>query len=319
MTAVIQQAVECVLSLFLIGLVGYVLARRNWFSPETRAMLPRLVTIVSLPPYLFVNVVRTFSRDELIHLVYGTVVPAISIVLTFALSLTLARLMKVRHGRKYLFSVGFATSNTIFIGLPVNVTLFGEAALPYVLLYFFANTTFFWTIGNYCLSLDGDRGAPERIFSLATAKRVFSPPLLGFFLGLALVLTETPAPRFVLDAAGYVGSLTTPLAIIFIGITLAGVSLKTLKPDRDVVVLLLGRFVISPLVVIILTRFIELPPLMAKVFIIQSTLPVISSAVLLSAYHRSDAQYASVIVSLSTLLSLLTIPIYMVLISVILF
>ncbi|MDR1043570.1 MAG: AEC family transporter [Candidatus Adiutrix sp.] len=319
MTAVIQQAVECVLSLFLIGLVGYVLAKRGWFSPETKAMLPRLVTIVSLPPYLFVNVIRTFSRDELIHLIYGTVVPAISIGLTFGLALTLAKLMKVRPGRKYLFSVSFATSNTIFIGLPVNVTLFGEAALPYVLLYFFANTTFFWTIGNYCLSLDGGRRAPERIFSLATAKRVFSPPLMGFFLGLALILSQTRVPGFIMDAAGYVGSLTTPLAIIFIGITLAGVSLKTLKPDRDVAVLLLGRFVISPLVIIGLIRLIEIPPLMAKVFIIQSSLPVISSAVLLSAYHRSDAHYASAVVSLSTLMSLLTIPLYMVLISAILF
>jgi predicted permease len=62
-------------------------------------------------------------------------------------------------------------------------------------------------------------------------------------------------------------------------------------------------------------RFFSLPPLMAKVFIIQSSLPVVSSAALLAGYHRSDVGYASVAVSLSTLLSLVTIPLYMVVIT----
>lgn len=309
-----QQAVECVLSLFLIGLVGYVLDKRGWFSPETKAFLPRLVTRITLPATLFVNIVNTFSHDQFLELIYGTAVPLVSIFLTFGLAVLLGRLLRVRPGRKWLFSVGFCTSNTIFIGLPVNVALFGQEALPYVLLYFFANTTFFWTVGNYCLSLDGDRG-PEKIWSLATLRRLFSPPLLGFLLGVAVVMTEAPVPGFIFRAAAYVGELTMPLAIIFTGITLAGVNLRALRPDRDVGGILAGRFVISPLVIIALVSLVDLPPLMAKVFIIQSSLPVIASAVLLAGYYRSDTQYASVVVSLSTVLLMVTIPLYMVIIS----
>jgi len=314
MVAVIQQAVECVLSLFLIGLVGYVLDKKGWFCPETKAMLPRLVTLVTLPLYLFGNILGTFSHDELLQLVYGVIVPAASILLTFGLALLTARLIRVRRGRWGLFCTSFATSNTIFIGLPVNVALFGEGALPYVLLYFFANTTFFWTAGNYCLSLDGPR-TPEKVWSRATLKRVLSPPLIGFMLGVLAVLLEVRPPGFIMSAAGYLGGMTTPLAIIFIGLTLASVPLKALRPDRDVVMLLIGRFVVSPLTIIGLMQFFSLPPLMAKVFIIQSSLPVVSSAALLAGYHRSDVGYASVVVSLSTLLSLVTIPLYMVVIT----
>ena len=317
MSAVIQQAVECVFSLFLIGLVGFVLAKRGWFSPETKALLPRLVTIITLPPYLFANILTTFNHDQLMSLVYGTIIPMVSVVLVFLISLVLARLLRLPKGRWGIFCAGLATSNTIFIGLPVNVALFGPDALPYVLLYFFANTTFFWTVGNYCLSLDGDGGrAPERILSLATAKRVFSPPLLGFLVGVVVVMLEFQPPKFFMDAAHYIGGLTTPLAIIFIGITLASVSFKELKPDRDVLALLIGRVTISPLVIYGLIRLFPLPPLMAKVFIIQASLPIISSAVLLAGYYRTDVRYASVVVSLSTLLMLVTVPVYMVLLSV---
>ena len=53
------------------------------------------------------------------------------------------------------FASMFTLSNTIFIGLPVNFVLFGEGSLPYVLLNYIANTSFFWTIGAYSIARDG--------------------------------------------------------------------------------------------------------------------------------------------------------------------
>lgn len=314
MIEVLQKSADAVLSLFLMGLVGYILTRRNWFGPESKTMIPRLVTIIALPPYLFANMLNTFNRDELSSLIYGSLVPAISILVIFLVALAAVRLLKVPQGRKGLFIVGCTSSNTMFIGLPVNITLFGPEALQYVLLYFISNTVFFWTVGNYCMSLDGQRD-PEPLFSLSTLKRVFSPPLMGFGLGLLLVIIELRPPVFIMNAATYIGSLTTPLATIFIGVTLASVSLKSLHIDRDVLFVLFGRFILSPLMIITLISFVELPPLMAKVFIIQSSLPIVSSAVLLASYHKSDTAFASVTVSLTTLMAMGTIPLFMVIIS----
>ncbi len=316
MLAVMRQSVECVLSLFLIGLVGYVLDKKGWFGEETKTMLPRLLTLITLPPYMLHNVVETFSRDDLIHLIYGSAVPAVSIGVTALIGHLMSKFMKKPRGRAGIFRIGIFTSNTIYIGLPVNIALFGEAAIPYVFLYYFANTTFFWTLGNYLLSLDSDRMRPERVCSLTTLKRIFSPPFLGFLLGLGLVMLNLRPPDFLMDAAGYVGGLSAPLAIFFIGIIMAGVKLRQLQLDRDVLMLLFGRFIVSPATIILLTRFIELPPLMTKVFIIQSSLPVVTAAVMLSSYYHSDREYASVVVSLSTLLSMLTIPLLMALMTV---
>ncbi|MDR0339428.1 MAG: AEC family transporter, partial [Desulfovibrio sp.] len=108
---VVWHAVQSVLTLWVIGGTGYLLARAGWFSPDVKVLLPKLATLVALPPYMLYNITSSFTRDELLHLVYGTVVPVISILLCFGLSLALGKLIKVRPKRRGLFYTGFTASN----------------------------------------------------------------------------------------------------------------------------------------------------------------------------------------------------------------
>ncbi|MDR2338880.1 MAG: AEC family transporter [Deltaproteobacteria bacterium] len=312
MGKVLLQTTEGVLSLYIVGLLGFILARTKFIGPESRMLFPKLVTVVTLPPFLFVSVLRSFDRNELIQLIHGTLVPICSIMMVFGLALLYVRVFHVRRERRGLVSVASATSNTIFIGLPVNIALFGEQAVPYVLLYFFANTTFFWTLGNYSLSLDGVR-TPEKFSGIVAAKAILSPPFLGFALGIVMILLGRMPWKPIMDSCALVGSLTTPLALLFIGTTLATCSIGSLKPDRDLVFVMLARFVLSPLVVFLLAKtIIPVPPLMLKVFIVQSSLPAAANIALMSAYHGSDSTFGGLVVSISTLLSLVTIPMLMI-------
>ena len=75
----------------------------------------------------------------------------------------------------------FFNSNTIFVGLPINQALFGDASIPYVLIYYMCNTTFFWTLGTYLIQRDGEG---EAEFDLKTSlKKIFSPPSNGLYAG----------------------------------------------------------------------------------------------------------------------------------------
>ena len=310
MLSVILHGLECVLALYIIVLVGFILDRRGWCAPETKVFLPRLVTLVALPPYLFVSVLATFNREEFTRLIPGVLAPLISILLNFALGLILVRMLKVDRSRRGLVTAGFASSNTIFMGLPINVALFGEAALPYVLLYFFANSSFFWTLGQYALSRDGEK---ERYGWSSGIRQAFSPPLLGFGLAIAVLLLGLRPPKIILDSAALLGSLTAPLALLFIGLSLG--SLPKLKPDRDLALVLMGRFVFSPLTIVVLALFFELTPLMFKVFLVQASLPPPTSLALLAGYYRSDPAFGSRTVFYGTILSVVTIPLLMALIS----
>lgn len=242
---VFLHALQGILSLQIIVSIAYVLARKGWFSPETQILLPRLVTTVALPSYLFYTITHSFGRDDLVHLIYGSIFPLFSILLTFAVALLVAKITRVERRHFGLFCASFTTSNTVFIGLPVNLALFGDAAAPYVLLYFFANTTFFWSIGICLYKMD----------------------------------------------------------------------LRHLHLSRDLVLALLGKLVICPLILAGMLHFVELPELMEKVFIIQAGLPCMMQISILGAVYKTDAPFGALLVSLSTVLSVITIPVAMTLLS----
>ena len=308
------HAVSGVLTLILMGLIGCVLAKVGWINADNKALLPKLVNYVSLPLFFIYNITHTFSHDQLIHLITGSVIPFISIAACFIISIAAAHLL-AKKGHRGSFESSFMTSNTIFVGLPVTMALFGEEAVPYTLLYLFANTTFFWTLGNACIQSDSRSFCFKRMLNLATLKRIFSPPMLGFLASVIILLLDIPLPKFFLDTAQYVGALTTPLALIFIGVTLYSMGLKKLRFDRELVGICIGRFIIAPLSIWLIGSFFTMPELMYKVFIIMASLPAMVQTVVLSSLYGTDVEFATLIISATTLLSIFTIPIYMVLLS----
>lgn len=312
--AVVWHSLESVLTLFIISFVGYMLARARWFSPETIILLPRLVIVVALPAYMLYNITHFMSREELGRLAYGTLIPFISILVCFGGGMLMARLLKIERKRHGIFCAGVAFSNTIFIGLPVNLALFGETAVPYVLLYYFANTTLFWTLGNYFMARDG-KGSQIRLISRKTLQQVISPPMLGLIAGVLMLKSGLALPGFIAAAAHSLGGITTPLALMILGITMQSVSAKQLRLDLEQAGILFGRLVLSPLTVVLLSLLFPMPGLMFKVFIIQASLPCATSLAMLATFYRSDPEFSAVAVSLTTLISILSIPLFMVLVA----
>ncbi|MDE7370909.1 MAG: AEC family transporter [Desulfovibrio sp.] len=319
---VLLQAFGGVLSLLLVVGVGYVLAGRGWFPPAVRGLLPRLVTNVALPPFLMCTILRSFGREDLWHMLQGTLLPLLAMVLMYALAYVVGRAAGVERRHFGLFCACVSNPNTIFIGIPVNMALFGEEAVPYVLLYYFASTSFFWTVGNYAISRDerapgaaAPQPAGEGHPGGRRRKALVSAPVFGFLAGVSLALLHVELPGFLLEAARLVGSLTTPLALIYIGVTLHEMDLRHLRVTRDMALALTGRMAVSPLLVWALLPLFGLPPLMGKVFVMQASLPVLMQVAILSGYYNTDPEFGSLMVSLSTLACAVTIPVYMLLLS----
>lgn len=308
------HAISGVLTLILMGAIGSYLAKIGWINATNKGLFPKLVTTVSLPLFFIYNITHAFSHDQLLNLITGSIVPFISIGICFILSVFLGKFMSTK-GRRGIFQSTFTTSNTIFVGLPVTMALFGEEAIPYTLLYFFANTTFFWTLGNACIQADSKEFSYQQMFTLKTLKRIFSPPILGFLTSLIILILDIPLPKFFMDTAFYMGNLTTPLAIIFIGVTLYSMGLKKIRFDLGLIGICFGRFIIAPLSMYLLSFIFPMPELMFKVFFIMASLPAMIQTVVLASLYDTDTEYATLVVSATTLLSIITIPIYMVILS----
>ena len=305
------RSISGILVILGMILVGFVIGEKGWFDDKSRGLLAKLVTQVALPCYMLYTITQRFTAADLLKMLPALRFPALSMVVLLGIATGVARIFAVRQDRRGLFISMFFNSNTIFVGLPINQALFGDASIPYVLIYYMCNTTFFWTLGTYLIQRDGEG---EAQFDLKTSlKKVFSPPLMGFLLGLVLVMLQIKLPAFLASDLQYLGNLTTPLSMIFIGLSVSHVGVKQLVLGKDQLLILLGRFLVAPLLMATIVYWVPLPSLMKQVFIIQSAMPVMTNAPVVARLYGADSDYAAVMVTETTLATMMVIPILMLL------
>ena len=305
------RSISGILVILGMILVGFVIGEKGWFDDKSRGLIAKLVTQVALPCYMLYTITQRFTAADLLKMLPALRFPALSMVILLGIATGVARIFAVRQDRRGLFISMFFNSNTIFVGLPINQALFGDASIPYVLIYYMCNTTFFWTLGTYLIQRDGEG---EAQFDLKMSlKKVFSPPLLGFLLGLVFVMLQIKLPAFLASDLQYLGNLTTPLSMIFIGLSVSHVGVKQLVLGKDQLLILVGRFMVSPLLMATIVYWAPLPILMRQVFIIQSAMPVMTNAPVVARLYGADSDYAAVMVTETTLATMVVIPILMLL------
>ena len=201
----LQIFMEVLLSIFpifaIIG-IGYKLQGAHWFSTSFSAELSRLIMKIALPAYIFTSVIRQLDASKLASFGGGLVLGGAAILLSYAAGFLLCRLFKVRHGRRGTFINTFANANTIFIGMPLNLALFGPQGESAFLAYYVLNTLSTWAFGSFLITGDPtEAGSLQERNPKSALKQVLSPPLLAFFVALLLILGNVGIPVAVLTTA----------------------------------------------------------------------------------------------------------------------
>lgn len=307
------SALEGVLTIMLMVSLGYVLTVRHWFSADAKIFISRMVNYISLPTYMIWNLTTSFTRESFAPLIGTAIVPTLSMIIAYICGYFLAKLLRLPREKAGIWRSAFFCSSAIFVGVPINLALFGESSIPYVLIYFLPNAFLFWTIGNYSISLSGT-SAPANIFSLQTVRKICSPPFMSFSFAVLLIYCNITFPTFVNNTLKYLGSMTTPLSMMFVGIAMGAVKFKQLRFSKDIWVLLFGRFIMAPGLVWLVSLYIPIPELMRKVFIIQAALPAMTQTSVMAKIYGADDEYAALLISITTIVSLISIPIYMMII-----
>ena len=246
--------------------------------------------------------------DRLIKLSSGLVYVALATIFGYIIAYILVKALKIRAGRRGTFINTFVNANTIFIGLPLNIALFGDKATEYFLVYYIINTISTWTLGIYLMTTD------SQVQSKTTVsfdwKKLLPPPLIGFLVAIVFLLAKIPVPQVMTKTLTYVGNIVTPLSLIYIGIVLAKAGLASVKFDKDSVYALCGRFLIAPLLMMIVIKTIgtNLPNLEAQTFMLQSAVSSLAVMPILAHQGSGDVEYATNIVTLSTVLLVVVIP-----------
>lgn len=316
---VIFSALESMLPIILLIILGYVLRKAGWLGDTFAPSASRLIMNVALPASIFTSVLKNLTLKTLLSLDSGLVVCFASVAICYLVALATVVLLKVRPGRRGVMVNTFANANTIFIGMPLNVALFGEGAVGFFLVYYITNTVSTWAVGTFLIDADpmvkaeGSEPSAQRRRGI-DIKRLLSPPLIGFLVALVFLLLQLPVPSFVESTLTYTGNLVTPLSLIYIGIVLKESGLTSVRMDRDTVVALVGKFVIAPLSMVgvlaaYAALFGALPATEAHTFIIQAAVPALTVLPILANEGKGDVRFATNVVVTSTLLCAVVVPI----------
>lgn len=314
--SVFLTSVSSVVEIVLIMALGYILRRNNWFADSFGGNIASLITKIALPASIFMSVMKYLTKDKLMGLGIGIIFPALAVIISYLVAFLAVKLFKIRPGRRGIFINAVANANTIFIGMPLNTALFGNKAMSYFLIYYIVNTVSTWAFGVYLIQNDDPTADGKKERGKINWAKLLPMPLVGFIFSIIWLLIGIPVPNFLGQTLTYVGSLVTPLSLIYIGIVLYDAGLNNFRFERDSILALIGRFIISPLVLIVLIKLgmvmgVHLPSLMRQTLVVQSATPMLAVLPILAKEAHGDVKYATDVVVMSTVLFVVVVPILM--------
>ena len=307
------NAVSAVFVIFSLMAVGILLGKLKFMTATEKKFVSRYVINIAVPLNTIVGIQKNLKRSDMLEMGLLLLVPLITIPICLAVSILVAKMLKLPKRRSGVFVALAFLSNTLFIGLPMAQELFGDVSLPYVMIYYMCSTVFTQTVALMLVERSGESAEQTGKKQNLLVSLFTKPPILGIIAAYVLLLLDIRLPRIAMSFMNYVSATVTPLALFYCGFVIYELGKKSLRLERGIPAMLALRLLFAPLVSILVTRALGVTGLPQKVFLIEAALPSVSQITVMAGAYGADEQYAAIGSVLSTIGIFITVPILMVL------
>lgn len=286
-----------ILVMFLLMLVGYLIFRREILDNHTTARLSMLLNTIVMP----CCVLSSFNRDFDPALARTLGVTFLCACVIFVGSIVLANAL-YRPGRAANFRdcrMCAVFPNNGFMALPLLSAMFGETGVFLGSAHIVVMAIALWTYGVMQVNRDY-RFSPTRILC--------NPGVIAALLGLVLFLSPFTLPADITTALTHISNLNTPLAMLVLGGYLAQTDLASCFTDARIWRVSAVRLVLIPALTIALLCCIPLRDTAKLTLLVGTAAPTAVASAMFAQMYGSDYLYATRVVALTTLLSLVTLP-----------
>jgi malate permease and related proteins len=285
--------------LFLLTLLGVYARKRNIITPEARAHLSDLLIEVILP----MNILSSFDMQLDSGLLKRA---ALALGLSFGvqiLSLIVSRFLyrKADPPKQSVLRYSTVVSNAGFMGLPIVRAAMGTEAALYAAIALIPIRVFMWSAGLSLFTKTDAKSALKRL--------VTHPCNIAVAAGFVVLLIPGGLPDVLSGAVSSVGSCATAVSMLIIGGFLAEIEIKSVI-TKDTLFYSSLRLIMIPLAVFGLMSLLKVDRLLAGAIILLAAMPAGSTTAILAAKYGGDAAFAAKIIFVSTVLSLVTIPVF---------
>ncbi len=293
-----------IITMFLLVSVGYLMFRCKKISPEGSKSLGNILIYLSLPCVI----IKSFLVERTGEALKGLLISALAAALVLAVSILISRIFFKKDP-----IAGFASafSNPGFFGIPLITASISEGAVFYIAAFIAFLNMLQWTYGVSILTADKKKekgGAPL----ISVKKIVTAPFMVAIIIGLFFFLSGLKMPAILNSCINFIAGLNTPLAMFTIGIYLAQTDIAAMFRRKSLYLVSLVRLVIIPVVSFgLLCLMPGVNTELRLALLIASACPVGSNVAVYAQLHDQDYPYAVETVVISTMFSLITIPLLM--------
>lgn len=295
------------LNIVVIALIAGLLTHKKIITQDVINGLSRLVVIIFLPFLIFYTILTEFNPAEQS---YWWTLPIAAIFMSSAgLLLSWLLFIKKSPEKKFLFPLS-SMQNAAYLILPIGQFVYPDQFEEFSLICFLVVlglSPFMWTVGKLLLTNYRGKGSSFR--------KIITPPFVANILSITVVLTGMGqyVPGFVIDATGFLGKATVPVATFILGATLV-ISVRSVPPFLDSVRILGVKFILLPLITLALLLFFntaEKFPLLADVLVIQSASAPATAHILQLRTYGGNLKEAGGIIFVGYLVCIVAIPFWL--------
>lgn len=286
--------------LFSVMILGVILKRIGIVDKHGMTILTDLVINVTLPASILKSFQMEFNSQILKSCLVICVVAVLIQVGAYLLGMVLYPLFK--DDRKKVLQYATICSNAGILGNPIAEGIFGGLGLLYASIYVIPQRIFMWSVG-----LTYFTEAPD---TKTLVKKVMSHPcIVSVFIGFLIMVFQIQLPGFLSLSIKTVANANTFLAMLLVGAILAEVKLSAL-PERATIYYSFVRLFLIPFLVFWGCRLGQVDSLVTGVSVVLSGMPAASVTAVMAAKYGKDEVFATKCVVLSTLLSMITVPVW---------
>lgn len=287
------------LSLLLMIAAGWLVTKLGLLDAHTNASFSPLIVNLFNPLLILTSAAHAVGNIAPRTLAVLALISAAMFAFLILAGTVLTPWFDRDAGQRKIYQLMFVFSNLGFIGIPVVSSILGSDAVVYVTVFVLMYNLVFYTYGISWM---------EGRFSPAALRAMVNPGNLCCLLAIVLVLARIELPDFLLTATDYLGNVTTPLALLSVGYGLANGDLREIFGRPKLYLFSFVKLLLLPAIMMVLLRFFTRDPELLPVCLVMFGMPVGNMPLMLANQKGIDAENCTALITLTTLLCVVTIP-----------
>lgn len=288
---------EQVLVLFILIGIGFLCNKIKLINEPGAKVMTDVVMYIVTPCVIIDSFQREFDPQKLMEL--GVAALCSALILFFSVIIGHLIFFKQHIDRQCIFKFATIFSNCGFMSLPLQKAVLGDDGVFFGAVFVALFNIFLWSYGVILMSGKRDKKALIKLLN---------PGIIGTIVGILFFVFSVDLPDVIASPVNYLAMLNTPLPMLVIGFYLAQSNLKKAFTDIWAYVAMALRLIILPAATLFVLLMCNIRGIMLVSLVISVSSPVAAVTTMMSVKYNRDTELSVAIVSASTVLSFVTMP-----------